>query len=83
MDGRISRMPSKSDTQSKSLGLIGLYRCGNIGDEAIWQAFVQALRPILPSGWRIRRVTFGPGGFESGWGRQARSRFASTRLCCR
>lgn len=52
--------------RTSTLGLIGLYRCGNIGDEAIWRAFVQALRPLLPASWEVRLITFGPGGFETG-----------------
>ena len=48
-----------------TLGLIGLYRCGNLGDEAIWQAFSKTLAPMLPDDWDLRMITFGPGGFES------------------
>ena len=49
----------------KTLGLIGLYRCGNLGDEAIWCAFIDGLRPLLPAPWRIRMIGYGPGGYES------------------
>jgi polysaccharide pyruvyl transferase WcaK-like protein len=54
---------SKNENQ-KSLGLIGLYRCGNLGDEAIWLAFAKTLPGMMPAGWAIKLVTFGPGGFD-------------------
>lgn len=46
------------------IGLLGLYRCGNLGDEAIWRAFAQALPPLLPAGSRLLMITYGPGGYE-------------------
>jgi len=48
----------------KIIGLIGLYRCGNLGDEAIWQAFAKELSSLIDSDTRLRMITFGPGGFE-------------------
>ena len=60
-------MPNQPIQRPKKIGLIGLYRCGNIGDEAIWRAFVQTMRPMLPEGSQIRLIAFGPGGFESDW----------------
>ncbi len=48
-----------------TIGLLGLYRCGNFGDEAIWRAFVGAVRPLLPAGSRLTMITLGPAGWEA------------------
>jgi polysaccharide pyruvyl transferase WcaK-like protein len=47
-----------------TLGLLGLYRCGNIGDEAIWRAFVDAVRAARPD-VRLRMIAYGPGGLDA------------------
>ncbi|MDP8225938.1 MAG: polysaccharide pyruvyl transferase family protein [Candidatus Lernaella stagnicola] len=49
-----------------TLGLLGLYRCGNLGDEAIWRAFVDGIRDVSPT-LHLRMVTYGPGGFDAAW----------------
>ena len=61
------RMSPNENKDRKTIGLIGLYRCGNLGDEAIWQAFTQELGSLIDSDIHQKMITFGPGGFESAY----------------